>query len=193
MKFLVLALVVLGACCAVQGKTLEQCIDDAKKCKAHLAPLLSRGGNSREAMLRAIRTTPIDDICSALQGFVQCGSNIVDGAECKDHETIKKYQPLKLKFQKFAQFVCVDNKAAFARAIPCLTTRQFFSKITQCKRSNPCNSDASWGCAGNAVRSQCDSETYNFFEANWRKFQASHPGCGDDNPMKKLFGAMRSQ
>lgn len=193
MKYLILSVVVLAVIYSAQAKTVEECKEDAKRCKSYIAPLAARSGNSREGFLRAIRTTPLNDICTAASAFLTCGKSVLDSAECSVHEAVSQYQPLYARLSKTVEFICVREKDAVQRAIPCLTSRQFFGKISRCKKNNPCNSEASWNCAKQAVASTCDAATSTWFDSFVPLFQQNHPGCGEDTPLRKLFAALRGQ
>ena len=192
MKFLILSVVVLAIACCGEGKTVQDCAQQARECKKYLAPL-ARSGNSREQFLNTIRNTPINDICSTAQGFLQCGRTVLSDPECSQFEAISKYEPLYTKLNKAIQFTCVKEKDAVERAIPCFTTRQFMGKIARCKRTNPCNSEGSWNCAKAAVASLCDADTSTWFDSYVPLFQQNHPGCGQDSLMRRLYAAMHGQ
>lgn len=191
MKYLILAIVVLAAICSSQAKTVAECANEAKRCKAFIAPMF-RNGNSKEGLIRSIRTTPLNDICSAANAFLDCNTRILDDSECNIHEAVSKYQPLKIRLTKVVTFMCVKEKDAIERAIPCVTTRQFLGKIARCKRTHPCNSEESWNCAKLAVAQTCDSATSEWFNGYISVFKQNHPGCGEDSLVKQFYGAMRS-
>jgi hypothetical protein len=192
MKYLILSVVVLVTICSAQAKTVADCANEAKRCKSFVAPMF-RNGNSKEGLIRSVRTTPLSDICSAATAFLDCTTRILDDAECNIHEAVSKYQPLKVRLNKVITFICVKERDAIQRAIPCVTTRQFFAKIAKCKRTHACNSEDSWNCAKIAVASSCDSTISTWFEGYIPVFKQNHPGCGEDNLFKKFYGAMRSQ
>jgi hypothetical protein len=192
MKYLILSVVVLAIVYSAQAKTVEECTAAARRCKAYVAPLAG-GGNSREGFLRKIRTTPINDICAGARAFLNCNGQILEDPECNIHDTVNKYQALYEKLTRTVQFICVREKDAVERAIPCMTSRQFFGKIARCKRTHACNTDDSWNCAKLAVAATCDAATSAWFDGYVPLFKQNHPGCGEDSLLRKFYGAMRQQ
>jgi len=188
MKYLIL---ILATVYAAQALTVQECADQAKRCKQYVAPM-ARNGNSREQFLRTIRTTPLTDICSAAKGFLSCNRAILDNPECNQFEQVSKYEVLYERLNKAITFTCDLQRAEVQRAIPCLTSRVFFTKISRCKRTHPCNSDESWNCAKAAVATTCDAATSSWFNEKIPLFKQNHPGCGEDSLMRKFYGAIRT-
>jgi len=190
MKYLILSVVILAAIYSTQAaKTVAECGEAAKRCKTYMGSM-ARNNTSKEVIMRTIRTTPLSDICSGANGFLTCNKQILDDSECNIHEAVSKYQPLYTRISKVVEFICIKEKDAVQRAIPCITSRQFFGKISKCKKTYACNSNDSWDCALNSVASSCDAATKTWFQSYIPLFKANHPGCGNDNLFRQFHGAM---